>query len=169
MTGFLIIGAVGLAVVVGSLILGDIFEGLFEAWDVDFGSGILSAPVIGSFLAAFGFGAALVMTATGVGAAGGALGGLASGVVIGALALVMTRALMDMPTDPPVRTADVVGATAVVVTRIPETGLGEVTLTHSGHVKKLSARAAEPIPAGRTVVITQVTSSSSVFVRPAEP
>ncbi|HVM01013.1 MAG TPA: hypothetical protein VM324_17110 [Egibacteraceae bacterium] len=169
MTGFLVIGAVGLAVVLASLILGDIFEGLFDAFDVDFGSGLFSAPVIGSFLAAFGFGAALIMTGTGIGAAGGALGGLASGVVIGALALMMTRALIDMPTDPPVRTADVVGATAVVVTRIPDDGFGEITLIHSGQVKKLSARAAEPVPAGRTVVVTQVTSSSSVIVRPVEP
>jgi len=167
-TGFLVIGAVGLAVVLGSLILGDFLEGVFDAIDVDFGAGIFSAPVIGSFLAAFGFGAALIMVGTGLGAAGGALGGLASGVVIGALALLMTRALMDMPTDPSVRTADVLGQTAVVITPIPQGGLGEITLTHAGQVKKLSARAAQPVAAGTTVVVTQVTSSSSVLVRPAD-
>lgn len=167
MTGFIVIGVVGLAIVLVSLVLGDILEGLFDAFDADFGHGVFSAPVIGSFLAAFGFGAALVMTATGFGAAGGALGGLASGMVIGALALLLMRSLMDMPTDPTVRTADLVGATGVVITRIPEGGLGEVSLTYAGQIKKLSARSAEPVPSGTTVVVTQVASSSSVVVRPA--
>lgn len=168
MTGFILIGAVGLAVVLGSLILGDIFEGIFDAFDADFGSGVVSAPVIGSFLAAFGFGAALIMTATGFSAAGGALGGLASGLAVGGLALLLTRTLMDMPTDPAARTADLVGAEAVVITRIPDGGLGEVSLTHAGQIKKLSARAPAPIPEGTPVVVTAVTSSSSVVVRPAE-
>lgn len=168
MTGFIVIGVVGLAIVVASLVLGDILEGVFDAFDADFGHGVFSAPVIGSFLAAFGFGAALIMTGTGLGAAGGALGGLASGMAVGALALLMTRALMNMPTDPTMRSADLLGATGTVITRIPESGLGEVSLTHAGQIKKLSARAAEPIPAGVTVVVTQVTSSSSVFVRPVD-
>lgn len=166
MTGFLVIGAVGLAVVLGSLVVGDFLEGLFDGFDV--GAGVFSAPVIGSFLAAFGFGASLIMTATGIGAAGGALGGLASGVVIAALALFMTRALMDMPTDAPVRTADLVGSTGVVITPIPHGGFGEVSLTHAGQITKLSARAPQPVAAGTTVVVTQVTSSSSVLVRPAD-
>lgn len=168
MTGFILIGAVGLVIVLASLVLGDILDGVFDALDADFGHGVFSAPVIGSFLAAFGFGAALIMTGTGIGAVGGALGGLASGMVIGALALFMTRALMHMPTDPTVRSADYVGSTGVVVTRIPEDGLGEVSLTYAGHIEKLAARAAEPIPAGTTVVVTQVTSSTSVLVRPAD-
>lgn len=169
MTGFIVIGAVGLVIVLASLVLGDVLDGLFEALDADFGHGAFSAPVIGSFLAAFGFGAALVMTATGFGAAGGALSGLASGAVVGALALAMTRSLMNMPTDPALRTSDLVGSTGVVITRIPEGGLGEVSLTHAGQITKLSARAADPIASGTTVVVTQVASSSSVVVRPAEP
>lgn len=168
MTGFIIIGVVGLAIVVVSLVLGDILEGVFDALDADFGHGVFSAPVIGSFLAAFGFGAALIMTGTGLGAAGGALGGLASGVAIGAVALFMTRSLINMPTDVTIRSADLVGSTGTVITRIPESGLGEVSLTYAGQIKKLSARAAQPIPAGTTVVVTQVTSSSSVLVRPAD-
>lgn len=168
MTGFIVIGVVGLAIVLASLLLGDILEGLFDAFDADFGHGVFSAPVIGSFLAAFGFGAALVMTATGIGAAGGALAGLASGGVIGALALLMTRSLMHMPTDPTMRSADLVGSTGVVITPIPAEGLGEVSLTYAGQITKLSARASAPISSGTTVVVTQVASSSSVVVRPAD-
>lgn len=168
MAGFLVIGAVGLAIVVLTLLLGDILDGVFEAFDLDFGGGILSAPVLGSFLAAFGFGAALIMFSTGAGATTGALGGLASGVVIGGIALLMMRALVNMPTDASMNSTDLVGATAVVVTRIPDDGFGEVTVRHAGQLHKLNARAGEPLPAGTTVEISAVLSSSAVMVRPVE-
>lgn len=164
MTAFLVIGGVGLAIVVVSLVVGEVFDGLFDAIDLDVGGGLLSGPVIGAFLAAFGFGAALVMYATGAGAALGALAGLGSGLVVGGIALALTRSLMAMPTDATLRSADLVGASATVVTRIPADGLGEVTLTHLGQLLKLSARAAEPIPAGVPVVVAAVLSSSSVLV-----
>lgn len=168
MAGFLVIGAVGLAIVVFSLLLGDVLDGIFDAFDLDFGGGILSAPVLGSFLASFGFGASLIMFSTGAGATVGALGGLGSGLVVGGIALLMMRTLVDMPTDPSMDSADLVGATAVVVTRIPEGGFGEVTVRHAGQLHKLNARSAAPLPAGATVEISAVLSSSAVMVRPTE-
>lgn len=166
MTGFLLIGAVGLAVVLLSLLLGDIFEGVFGAFDLDFGAGILSAPVLGSFLAAFGFGAALIMFSTGVGATVGALGGLVSGAAVGGLALLLSRALIDMPTDASMDSADVVGATGTVITAIPAGGFGEVSLRHLGQLHKFNARASEPVPAGTSVVVKAVLSTSAVMVEP---
>ena len=168
MTAFLIIGAVGLGVVLITLVLGDLLDGVFEAFDADIGGGVFSAPVVGSFLAAFGFGAALIMYATGVGAAAGALGGLASGAVIGGVALFFTRSLMNMPTDDSMDTNDLVGQPGTVITRIPAEGLGEVTIRHLGQQHKKYARAAQPVPAGTAVVVTQVLSTSSVMV-PATP
>lgn len=165
LAGFLVIGAVGLAVVVLSLVLGDVLDGIFDAFDLEFGGGILSAPVLGSFLASFGFGAALIMFSTGAGATVGALGGLGSGLAVGGVAFFMMRALVDMPTDPTMQSGDLVGATAVVVTRIPDDGFGEVTVRHVGQLHKLNARAPEPLPAGTTVEVTAVLSSSSVMVR----
>jgi hypothetical protein len=169
MTGFIAIGGVGLLVVLASLILGEVLDGVFEALNFDTGSGLFSAPVIGSFLAAFGFGAALVMYAAGTGAAIGALGGLGSGVGVGAVTMALTRFFMNMPTDEPVRILDLVGQRATVVTPIPEAGLGEVTLVFRGQMLKLNARAEGPVPAGRSVVVSAVTSPSSVLVRPADP
>src|SRR5690606_38858697 len=98
--------------------------------------------------------------ATGVGAALGALAGLGSGVVVGGIAGLLTRSLMAMPTDATMRSADLVGTPATVVTRIPAEGLGEVTLTHLGQYLKLSARASEAIPAGTPVTVSAVISSS---------
>lgn len=169
MTGFIIIGAVGLLIVLLTLVLGEVLDGVFEALDFDAGSGLFSAPVIGSFLAAFGFGAALVMYAAGTGAAVGALGGLASGISIGAVTMALTRFFMNMPTDEGVRVSELVGQRATVVSPIPDAGLGEVTLVFRGQMLKLNARAEAPMPAGRAVVVAAVTSPSSVLVRPVDP
>lgn len=165
--GFLVIGFVGLVIVVASLLLGDAFEGLFDALDIDTGSGLFSAPVIGAFLAAFGFGAALVMVATGTGAVGGASAGLAAGFGFGAIAFVLTRSLMNMGTDETVRVADLVGKSGTVVTRIPGNGYGEVAVVHLGHRLKLNAKAPHAIPTGTSVVVVEVASPSSVLVEPA--
>jgi membrane protein implicated in regulation of membrane protease activity len=164
-TAFIVIGAVGLAIVLASLVLGDFLDGMFEAFDLDFGGGLFSAPVIGSFLAAFGFGAALIMFSTGANATFGALGGLASGVVVGGLALLLMRSLINMPTDETVTTAALEGAPATVVTRIPAEGYGEVTIRHHGNLHKYNARASEALPAGTAVVVTAVLSSSAVMVQ----
>ncbi len=166
MNGFLVIGVVGVVIVVASLLLGDAFEGLFDALDIDTGSGLFSAPVIGAFLAAFGFGAALVMVATGTGAVVGASAGLAAGFGFGVIALVLTRWLMNMGTDETVRVADFVGKSGTVVTRIPANGYGEVTVVHLGHRLKLNAKAPHAIAAGTSVVVVEVTSPSSVLVEP---
>jgi membrane protein implicated in regulation of membrane protease activity len=167
-TGFILIGGIGLLIVVLSLLLADLFEGIFDALSIDTGSGLFSAPVIGAFLSAFGFGAALIDSGADAGTPVAVAGGLAAGVVMGAAALWMTKSLMNMRTDEPVRMGDLVGKPASVVTRIPgEFGsYGEISLTHLGQRMKLNARAADPIPAGTAVVITEVTSASSVLVEP---
>lgn len=166
MTAFIVIGTVGLAIVLLTLVLGEVLDGLFGAFDVDTGSGIFSAPVIGSFLAAFGFGAALLMFATGVNATVGALGGLVSGGVVGGFALLMMRSLMNMPTDATVTTRGLEGASAIVITPIPKDGYGEVTIRHHGEQRKYNAQAAEALPVGMQVRVTAVVSASAVIVAP---
>jgi hypothetical protein len=164
-TIFLIIGAVGLAVILLSLLLGEVVDGLFDAIELDAG-GIISGPAIGAFLAAFGFGGALTLRATGGGVGTGVLGGAAAGIVVGGLAGLITRSVMRMPTDRTFRSDDLVGVIGTVITRIPDDGLGEITLTHLGHLTKLNARAEQSLPAGRQVVVTAVLSSSAVQVEP---
>lgn len=168
MLGFLVIGIIGLAIVLTSLLLGDLLDGIFDAFDVELAGGVFSTPVIGSFLAAFGFGAALTMYGAGVGATGGAFAGLASGLAIGGIALVMTRSLMHMPTDPTPTAGDAVGTRGTVVTSIPEGGYGEVSLRAHGQVEKYNARGTAAIGAGQSVEVVEVLSASSVLVRPAE-
>lgn len=168
MTAFIVIGTVGLAVVLLSLILGDVLDGVFDVLDVEFGGGVFSTPVLGSFLAAFGFGAALIMFATGVNATVGALGGLGSGLLVGGLVLVMMRSLINMPTDETVTTSNLEGATGNVITKVPDGGYGEVTIRHHGKLHKYNARASEELPAGTPVLVTGVLSSSAVMVKRSE-
>ena len=164
---FAVIGSLGLLVVVGSLLLGDLLEGVFDSLDIDVGGGMFSTPVIGSFLAAFGFGAVLVRTSSDAGPAIAAAGGAMGGLVMAAIALWITRSLMHMATDDSVRTEDVVGKPAVVVSAIPAGGLGEVSLVHLGQRMKYSARADTGLPYGADVVVVSVTSSSSLVVEAA--
>lgn len=166
MTVFLVLGGIGLVMVLASLVLGDVFGGLFYVLNLDVGGGVVSAPVIGSFLAAFGFGGALTMYAAGVGVGAGALAGLGTGGAIGGVALALMRSLMDMPTDPTPRATDVLGTRGTVVTDIPEHGYGEVSLRQHGTTTKSNARATEGVVAGESVEVVEVLSASSVLVRP---
>jgi hypothetical protein len=165
---FLLIGAVGLGVIILALVVGEVLDGVFGAVDADVGGGVFSTPVLGAFLAAFGFGGALILYSSDVGAAVAALGGLASGAVVGGIALGIVRSLVNMPTDENVRTTDMVGVTGTVITRIPEDGIGEVTLRHSGQLLKLSARADRELTGGTPVVVAAVMSSSMVMVTPVD-
>jgi len=167
-TPFIVIGAVGLGLLVLSLVLGEVFEGLLGGFDVDAGGGVFSGPVLGAFLASFGFGAALIIYTTGAGAALGALGGLVSGLVVGGIALVMMRSLINMPTDETVSTSGLVSTTGIVITSIPAEGFGEVTIRHHGSQNKYNARARVPIRAGETIRVTAVLSASAVQVEPVD-
>lgn len=164
MTLFVIIGSVGLAVVVLSLLLGEFLEGVFESLDIDVGGGVFSTPVIGSFLGAFGFGGAWLLGATDAGIGVASLAGLGAGLALGGAALVFTRSLMRMPTDEPVRMSALVGKTASVVSPIPVNGFGEISLVHQGQRMKLNARAPKSVQTGERVVIISVNSPSSVMV-----
>jgi len=161
---FVIIGGVGVAIVVLSLFIGDFLDGVLDFEHSGVGDGVLSTPVVGAFLAAFGAGGALLLRGLELSLAGSVLGGLAAGVVLGGVTLLVVRSLMSMPTDATPRSADLVGSMGTVVTRIPEGGLGEVSLVAAGQRLKLNARADGPIASGRPVIVVVVTSPTSVVV-----
>ncbi|MPZ73478.1 MAG: hypothetical protein GEU74_09640 [Nitriliruptorales bacterium] len=161
---FLVIGGVGVALVVISVLFGDILDGVLEFAPFELSDGLLSMPVIGAFLAAFGFGGALLMQGPQFSPLWAGAGGVAAGAAVGGATLWLVRGLMNMPTDPTPRTGDLVGTIGTVVTRIPPNGLGEISVTTSGQRLKLNARADGPVAAGTTVVVVDVTSPTSVIV-----
>lgn len=166
MTVFIVVGVIGLLLLLSSLLVGDLLDSIVDAIDIDTG-GFLSGPAMGAFLATFGFGAALINYNTDWGKGASALGGIGSGVVVGGIVGLVTRALINTPTDPALRAADLLGARATVVTRIPPDGFGEVTLVRGGQFLKLSARADSGLREGTAVVVTSVLSSTAVVVAPS--
>lgn len=164
MTAFVIIGGIGLAIVVVSVLFGDFLDGVLDVEHFDLGDGILSTPVIGSFLAAFGAAGAFLVHVQQTSLLVAVAGGLGAGAVLGGVALAAVRSLMNMPTDATPRTQDLVGSMGTVVTRIPANGLGEVSLTSAGQRWKVNARSDAPIPSGSKVIVVEVTSPTSVFV-----
>lgn len=157
---FLLIGCVGIALLLLSLVLGDLLDGL-----LDFGPDFLSSAAIAGFLGALGFVGALVQDQGGslpVAVGVGAVAGLVVGAGVGWLSVQLSRG----GDDANVRTADLTGREATVVSAIPADGYGEVTLTAAGHITRLNARATEPIAAGTPVSIIAVLSPTAVQVGP---
>lgn len=160
MTGFLIIGALGVLLLLASLVIGDVLDGVFE-----FGGDLLSGAALAGFLGAFGFAGALGLDATD--SFGAALGiGLAAGLVIGGGVGFVSARLQRGGDESNVRTADLVGRQATVVSTIPAEGYGEVSIVAAGHITKLNARAPGGLSSGTPVTITAVLSATSVAVEP---
>lgn len=162
MTTFLIIGGISAIFLAVSLVIDDIFGGLFDS--LDFGEGFLSGPTIFGFLTAFGFGGALAIS-LGFGVPLASLVGVFTGVVVGGSAGVVTRSVMRMPTDDTPTTASLEGLEGVVITPIPESGSGEVTVRVGGQPVKIAARCNEgTVGVGTPVVVVKALSPTSVVV-----
>ena len=154
---------------VGHLHLGHLHLGPVHAGH--HGGGELSLPVISGFLGAFGFAGAIAATLAG----GHGAAALGAAVLVGLLAAVPTaflagklvHAAMNMATDATLSSADLVGASGVVITPVPEGGYGEVRLAVAGSQIKFNARAAQPLPRGTQVFVIEVPSPTSVLVEPS--
>ena len=164
MEPFVVVGVVGVGLIVLTLVFGDLLDGILDG--VDLAGGILSTPVLGGFLGAFGLTGALTVAALGPLVA--ALVGVGAGIAFGGLALAFTRRVMHMPTDATPRTEDLVGRRGTVVVRVPEEGYGRVRVPHLGQHFDLSATAGAPLPRGAAVVVVEVRSSTAVIVAPLE-
>jgi membrane-bound ClpP family serine protease len=161
MTTFLVIGVLGLVLLLVSLVLGDLLDGVFDALTGD----IFSSAVIGGFVAAFGFGAAAVQGAGGT-ALAGALVGVGAGGLAAGFTIWLTRLVKDGGSDATLSSDDALGRSGRVISHIPEGGYGAVRLAIGGHTVQLNARAAEPIPAGTEVHVTEILSPTAVQVAP---
>jgi hypothetical protein len=167
---FITVGSVGLLLLLSSLLLHDLLDGLFssvEAISFDLDGAVFSGPVIGAFLAAFGLGGGLTASA-GASQALAAVVGVGSGFGMGWVACRLTALLVGLTDEPPPRTTDLVGKLGTVITPVPARGFGEISVRHHGQLVKLNASAESsartPIPRTTRVVILEVTSSSSVLV-----
>lgn len=161
MTVFFVIGAIGLVLLLVSLVAGELVEGLVDSIGGEWVSGAGLAGFVGSFGFAGALGYSLsssVVLAVAV--------GLLAGLVIAFLVALATRYLQRDDDHSTVRTASLVGRAATVGTPVPAEGYGEITLVAAGHRTRLNARAAAPIAQGTRVTITEVLSATAVRVEP---
>jgi membrane protein implicated in regulation of membrane protease activity len=157
---FLVIGAAGILLLLLSLVVGDLLDGL-----LDFGGDLFSGAALAGFLGAFGFGGAIAYDVDG-NLTVAMLVGLAAGLVVGAGAGWVSLQLKKGGDESNVRTGDLTGQDAVVVSAIPDDGFGEVSIVVAGHITKLNARSSTARPAGTPVIITTILSATSVLVEP---
>lgn len=159
MTAFLILGAVGIVLLLFSLVAGELLDGVLDGLGGDW----LSGAAIAAFLAAFGFAGALALNAgSGTGVAAGV--GLGAGAVAGGFAGWLTTTLTKDGGDATPRSGDLAGHDGTVISAVPADGYGEVSVVIAGHITKLNARAAEPLAVGTPVRVTAVLSPTAVHI-----
>ncbi len=164
MTVFLIIGSFGVLFLLASLILGDLFDGIFDG----IGGDLFSGAALGGFLGVFGFVGALTLTIKPE-PLGLAIGvGLVAGLVVGVAVGWVTLKLRTGGEESNVTSSGFVGLAGTVISDIPADGYGEVSVVANGHITKLNARASVPLKAGTPVEISNVLSATAVEVKPRD-
>jgi len=162
MTGFLVIGAVGIVMLLFSLIVGEHVHGIFDALG---GGDWFTGSSLAAFLGALGFGGAIVQQLTGSTALA-VVGGILLGVIFGGLIAYGMIKLRLIDTGGAVTTNDLMDAPGVVLSDIPALGFGEVRVTRQGQMMKLNAKSAIPISTGTQVTVINVLSATAVVVEP---
>jgi membrane protein implicated in regulation of membrane protease activity len=155
-TFFLVTAALGF----GLLVVGLVFDDFLEFMDGD--GGVLSAPVIGAFLGAFGIGGFVGTSATG-NALVGLITAAIAGLALGWVALRLSFVFIEMHTDATPTSGDYLGQLGRVVTPISGGG-GEILIRMGGSPIKLVARADADIERGAEIVVVEVLSSNAVRV-----
>ncbi len=164
MTLFVVIGVIGIVVVLLSILLGDIVDGLV---DLDFlGGDLFSLAGIAAFLGAFGFGGVISLAIVNVTWIA-AVVGLVAGFLAAWGAASFTRWLKRSEAHSTFKSTSMVGSTARVITDIPAGGFGEVRVLGSGQSRKRAARSDVPIPTGTEVWVSAIVSPTAVEVTPS--
>lgn len=162
MTGFLVIGVVGIVMLLFSLIVGEHVHGIFDALG---GGDWFTGSSLAAFLGALGFGGAIVQQLTGSTVLA-VVGGILLGVIFGGLIAYGMIKLRLIDTGGAVTTNDLMDAPGVVLSDIPALGFGEVRVTRQGQMMKLNAKSAIPISTGTQVTVINVLSATAVVVEP---
>lgn len=161
MLAFLIIGGIGVALLLVTLVVGDVLDGI-----LDFGGDLFGIETIAGFIGAFGFAGAIAHSLTDGNFGISLVVAIVAGLLIGLAAGYAASQLKKGGDEANVRSGDLTGKPATVVDTIPADGFGSVSLTVSGHLTRLNARCPGGLPAGTPVTISAVLSPTSVAVEP---
>jgi membrane protein implicated in regulation of membrane protease activity len=175
---YAVIGLVGFILLLGMLLVGEVFGGDHEVSGHDLGiehgdvadaggPSLFSVRIMSSFLTAFGVGGVVARYYDlSHPAASGA--GIVAGMVMAGLVYQFAKILYSQQASSELRMTTLVGKTAEVSVGIPAGGVGQVALTVGGERSEHIARAAggAAVPRGTEVVITAL-GGDSVVVSPA--
>jgi membrane protein implicated in regulation of membrane protease activity len=168
---FLVVGAVGIAVLLVALLVGEFGELALHA-DAD---GPFSLPALAALVGGIGFGgaAATHLLPDSLPDALEVLLSLVVGLVVAVPlawgAVRLSRALQDMPTQETLTRHHLAGTQGVVVSAVPSPGYGEVRLRVAGQQLKFAARSDVPLAVGTPVYVVEALSETSVQVVSTAP
>ena len=163
---FLGIATLGFALLLISLIVGDIFDSFGLETGLDGGAeghGLLDSRVISVFVTAFGgFGAIGIQM--GLSIVTSSLLGLAGGVILGGIVSLFARFLYQQQSSTSVTTSQLIGRTAQVIVSIAPGSIGQVSCrVGEERVEKLArARDNSEIKAGTTVRVEEMAGDSLI-------
>jgi len=156
--GAMLIGGVLLLLTV---VLDDIFSGIFDAFGLDFGDGTLM-PVALGFVAMFGAGGLIGTQALSLESGPASIVGLVSGLLGGGVAYATFGMLRRMEAPEAFSQQDLVGHTGRVVVRIRANQNGSIHLTYAGATQAMTATAGTDIEPGVPVNIIGVAGSTLI-------
>ena len=143
--------AVGALFLLGSIVLGDIFDFL-DFLDIDLGGGFSATPVLFTTLAGFGAGGLLGLKAFDLSEGASVWPGLGTAVVMGGLAVFLFMALGKQE-GKTFGTGELVGERGRCVLAIPANREGRVAIHYAGMTRTYTASSTDPVAVGEEVVV----------------
>jgi membrane protein implicated in regulation of membrane protease activity len=175
---YIALAAFGFLLLVGMLVIGDVFGGdhdtsgdsALDGHGDHGGPGIFSVRVMAAFLTAFGVGG-VVGRYYGLSHPAASGVGVVAGVVMAALVYQFARVLHGQQASSELQMATLVGKHGEVSVAIPVGGVGQVAMSLSGERSEHLARAAngQAVPRGTAVVITALRGDSVIVAPTALP
>jgi len=166
MAGFIITAGLGFVLLLVFLI----FDGVLDAVHVDFtGSGIFSGASLGGLLTGIGCGG-MIGVSQGWGLFSSFMLGLGIGLAIAGVAILLYRLLRKSETPPEAFSMDrLIGRTGMVTAASRPGSRGLVQLEYLGSPRTISFTSDSPIPAGESVIVTDIVGPDLVNVIASQP
>ena len=155
--------AVGGILLLITVLLDDLLGGLLDFLHLGFDlGGVTLMPLLLGFVSMFGVGGLFGTQLFGLGAGPASLVGLLFGLVGAGIVYVVFGALRRAEAPTAFSLEDMVGRRGRVTVAIPAGRNGSVLLSFAGSTHDLSATADSDIPAGNTVLVTDVAGSTLI-------
>jgi membrane-bound ClpP family serine protease len=153
----------GGALLLLTLVLDDIFSGLFGAIHLGFDvAGVSPAPMLLGFLAMFGIGGLFGLHGLGAGVGVATLTGIVAGLLGSGVVFAAFKVLKQAESSDTFRLEEMIGSTGRVSVGIPANRFGTVLISFAGGSHNLTATADSEIAPGRTVKVVGVAGSNIV-------